>query len=150
MTSMVETVRPVLEGYRTLTQSLVVVGADRFLDFLKKAFGAREAAMFRMPDGSVGHAEVLIGDSRIMLGEAGPEWPAMPGRAYMYVSDADAVYRQALAAGAVSVRELRDAFYGDRNGAVKDPFGNVWTIATHKEDLSEEEMRKRMAAQASP
>jgi len=68
----------------------------------------------------------------------------------MYVSDADAVYRQALAAGAVSVRELRDAFYGDRNGAVKDPFGNVWTIATHKEDLSEEEMRKRMAAQASP
>ena len=147
---MVQTVRAVPEGYRTVTQSLVAVGADRFLDFLRRAFGAREVVMFRMPDGSVGHAEVLIGDSRIMLGEASPEWPAMPGRGYMYVSDADEVYRQALAAGAVSVRELKDEFYGNRVGAVRDPFGNVWTIATHKEDVSEEEMRRRMAAQASP
>src|SRR5437867_12801634 len=113
---MVETVRPVPEGYRTLTQSLVVVGADRFLDFLKKAFGAREAAMFRMPDGSVGHAEVLIGDSRIMLGEAGPEWPAIPGRAFMEGRDAEAGYREGLAAGEGLVRVLGVVLSGDGVG----------------------------------
>ncbi len=149
MTSMVRTVKPVPEGYHTVTPSLVVEGADKLLDFLKKAFGGREVAMFRMPNGTIAHAEVVIGDSRVMLGEAGPEWTAMPGRTYTYVSDVDAVYKQALQAGAVSIRAPADQFYGDRTAVVKDPVGNVWTVATHREDVSEEEMARRMAAQTS-
>jgi PhnB protein len=144
------TVRVVPEGYHTVTQSLVVKGADRLIDFLKEAFGAKEAGIFRMPNGTIAHAEVIIGDSRIMLGEEGPEMQAAPGRAYMYVRDSDSSYRKALKAGAISINEPKDQFYGDRTAAVKDPVGNIWTLATHKEDLSQEEQMKRMAAQTRP
>ena len=144
-------VRAVPEGYHTITQSLVVKGADRLLDFLKEAFGAREVAMFKMPNGTIAHAEVIIGDSRLMIGEAGSDiWTeAMPSRAYMYVRDADSTYKKALQAGGISVREPADQFYGDRTAAVKDPVGNVWTLATHKEDVSPEEQARRMKAQAT-
>ena len=143
------TIRVVPEGYQTVTQSLVVKGADRLIEFLKEAFGAKEAGIFRMPNGKVAHAEVIIGDSRIMIGEAGSEiWEeAMPSRMYMYVKDADSTYRKALQAGGISIREPADQFYGDRTAAVKDPSGNIWTLAKHKEDLSQEEQMKRMAAQ---
>ena len=142
-------VRVVPEGYHTVTQSLVVKGADRLIDFLKEAFGAKEAGIFRMPNGTIAHAEMIIEDTRIMLGEETPEMLAAPGRAYMYVRDADASYRKALEAGAVSLREPKDQFYGDRTAAVKDPVDNIWTLATHKEDLSQEEQMGRMAAQTS-
>jgi PhnB protein len=143
-------VRPIPEGYSTVTQSLVVKGADKLVDFLKKAFDAREVGMFKAPNGTIAHAEVMIGDTRIMLGEEGPEMPGAPGRAYMYVRDADTSYRKALAAGAISLREPADQFYGDRTAAVRDPVGNIWTLATHKEDVSQEEQMRRMAAQAKP
>jgi len=141
------TVRVVPEGYHTVTQSLVVRGADRLLQFLKEGFGGKESGIFRMPNGTIAHAEITIGDTRIMLGEETPEWLEMPGRAYIYVKDADASYRQALQAGATSLREPADQFYGDRTATVKDPVGNVWTVATHKEDLSQEEQMRRLAAQ---
>lgn len=147
--TMQKTVRVVPEGYSVVTQSLVVKGADELLGFLKNAFDGREAGIFKTPDGTIAHAEVIIGDTRIMLGEETPDAPAMPGRAYMYVKDADSSYRKALNAGAVSLREPKDQFYGDRTASVKDPTGNVWTLATHKEDLSQEEQMKRMAAQSS-
>jgi PhnB protein len=143
-------VRPIPEGYSTVTQSLVVKGADKLVGFLKEAFDAREVGMFKTPNGTIAHAEVMIGDTRIMLGEEGPEMAAAPGRAYMYVRDADTSYREALAAGAISLREPADQFYGDRTAAVRDPVGNIWTLATHKEDVSQEEQMRRMAAQAKP
>jgi PhnB protein len=146
---MQKTVRVVPEGYSVVTQSLVVKGADKLLEFLKDAFDGREAGIFKMPDGKIAHAEVIIGDTRIMLGEESADASAMPGRAYMYVKDADSSYRKALDAGAVSVREPKDQFYGDRTATVKDPTGNIWTLATHKEDLSQEEQMKRMQAQSN-
>ncbi|HYY92479.1 MAG TPA: VOC family protein [Candidatus Dormibacteraeota bacterium] len=141
------TVRVVPEGYHTVTQSLVVKGADRLLQFLKEGLGGKESGVFRMPNGTIAHAEVTIGDTRLMIGEETTEWPAMPGRAYVYVKDADASYRQALQAGAISLREPADQFYGDRTATVRDPVGNVWTFAAHKEDLSGEEQMRRLAAQ---
>ena len=149
---MTTVVRTIPEGYHTITQSLVVKGADRLLEFLKEAFGAKEVAMFKMPNGTIAHAEVIMGDSRLMIGEAGSDiWTeAMPSRSYMYVRDADSSYKKALQAGATSVREPADQFYGDRTAAVKDPVGNIWTLAMHKEDVSPEEEARRMVAQASP
>ncbi|MFN3327089.1 MAG: VOC family protein [Bryobacteraceae bacterium] len=97
------------------------------------------------PDGAVMHAEVKVGDSRVMLGGARKEWGAMPGVLCVYVEDADAVYRKAIEAGGTSIKESADQFYGDRHGGVKDPAGNMWWIATHIEDVPEEEMRRRAA-----
>src|SRR5215471_4110986 len=146
---MQKTVRAIPEGYSVVTQSLVVKQADKLLDFLKDAFDARESGVFKMPDGKIAHAEAIIGDTRVMLGEETPDALAMPGRAYVYVRDVDSSYRKALDVGAVSIREPKDQFYGDRTATVKDPTGNVWTLATHKEDLSQEEQMKRMMAQPS-
>jgi PhnB protein len=103
---------------------------------------------FSGPDGTVGHAEVRIGGSPVMMGEARGPWPAMPCAIYLYVNDTDAVYRRALAAGATSLMEPADQFYGDRNAGVKDPCGNFWWIATHKEDVSPEELQARAAKKA--
>jgi PhnB protein len=103
-------------------------------------------------DGTVAHAEVAIGDSIVMMGDAGEEWPAMPAFIYLYVEDCDETYARALAAGATSVREPADQFYGDRTSTVRDPVGNLWGIATHVEDIVEEEMARRIdewAAQRS-
>ncbi len=145
---MESTVRAIPEGYHTVTPALVVEGANKLIDFMKQVFDAKEVVRMDMPDGTVGHVELMIGDSRVMIGEASAEWKAMPGRIYLYVNDVDAVYNRALQAGATSIKEPADQFYGDRTGVVQDPCGNVWTISTHKEDVSMDELRRRMALQS--
>lgn len=139
-------VKPVPEGYGTVTPYLTVKGAGKLIDFLKKAFGAQERFRMPGPDGTVAHAEVGIGDSIVMTGEGGGQWPIMPAQLYLYVDDCDRYYKQALAAGATSVREPADQFYGDRNAGVRDMCGSIWYMATHVEDVSGEELDKRMKA----
>jgi uncharacterized glyoxalase superfamily protein PhnB len=126
-----------------VTPYLVVAGADRLLDFLKRAFGAVEMDKMTRPDGKIWHACVRIGDSTVMMSEASEAFPAATGAMHLYVSDADAAYRQALALGAESLMEPATQFYGDRSCGVKDPLGNTWWIATHVEDVSAEEMERR-------
>jgi len=148
-------VKPVPDGYRTITPYLSIKGAANAIDFYKKAFGATEVMRMAEPDGRIGHAEVLIGDSRVMLADEAPDIDfrsphSIRGTAvhlHMYVENVDAVVSQAVAAGAKVVRPVQDQFYGDRSGSVADPYGHVWHVSTHKEDLSMEEIRKRAAAQ---
>lgn len=135
-------VKPIPEGYHTLTPYLVVEDAGKVADFLKAAFGAKENHRTTAPNGSVMHANVTIGDSRVMLGGAPGQKP-VPAMLYLYVNDADAVYARAIEAGAVPVMPPANQFYGDRNAMVKDPGGNSWCIATHVEDVSSEEMDRR-------
>ena len=139
-------VKPIPDGYRTVTPFLNVKGLGKLIDFLKQAFGAEEIMRMPGPDGAVVHAEVNIGNSRLMLGEIMQGNTASSSYFYLYVSDADAAYKRALGAGAKSVSEPTDQFWGDRMGTVTDPFGNNWSVATHKEDPTPEEMAKRMAA----
>ena len=139
-------VKPIPEGFHSVTPYLVVPGVARLIDFLKQAFEAQELHRTAQPDGTVMHAEVRIGDSVVMMGETMGERKPMPGCIYLYVNDTDAVYRRALQAGATSLMEPADRFYGDRNAGVQDPAGNQWWIATHQEDVSPEEMAKRVEA----
>ncbi len=136
-------VNPIPDGFHTVTPYLVVADIDQFLDFLKAAFGATEKERVPSQDGRTGHAEALIGDSYVMMGRAQDEFPALPCMLYLYVPDTDATYAQALAAGATSMQEPVDMFYGDRNAFVQDPAGNTWCIATHQEDLTPEELAER-------
>src|SRR5688572_5689485 len=144
-------VKPVPEGYHTATPYLIVKGAAAALDYYKKAFGAVEVMRHAAPDGKIGHAEIRIGDSVIMLADEYPEMghrgPQPGGGApvfvMLYVDDADALWRKAIAAGAKELQPLKDQFYGDRSGSLVDPFGHTWTIATHVEDVSPEEMKRR-------
>lgn len=136
-------VNPIPEGFHTVTPYIVVADVDELLDFLKAAFGATETERIPGQDGQTGHAEVLIGDSYVMMGRAQDQFPALPCMLYLYVPDTDAAYALALAAGAKSLQEPADMFYGDRNGIVQDPAGNTWCIATHQEDLTPEELAKR-------
>ena len=149
-------VKPIPEGYHSVTPYLIISGAADSIDYYKKAFGAVE--LFRMAhSGKVGHAEIKIGDSPIMLADEFPEMGyrspkslgGTPVSIMIYVEDVDTVYKQALDAGGTEVKALQDQFYGDRSGTLTDPFGHVWTVATHKEDVSEEEMAKRMAAHSA-
>jgi PhnB protein len=142
-------VKPIPEGYGTLTPYLVVKGAGGLIEFLKEAFDAVELFRMARPDGTIGHAEVKIGDSRLMIGEGSEQWPPRPGMFYLYTTDADAAYRRALAAGATSVREPADQFYGDCSGGVQDAFGNQWWVATHVEDVPPDELDRRAAAHAT-
>lgn len=139
---------PIPEGYHSVTPYLVVDEPEKVLDFVKQALGAEE--IFRMdgPDGGIAHAEVKIGDSMVMLGGASgaASGTPMPATIYLYVEDTDATYRRALEAGGTSVEEPADQFYGDRRAAVRDPGGNQWFIATNVEDISPEEMAKRVEA----
>jgi PhnB protein len=141
-------VRPIPEGYHTVTPYLVVPGVPELIEFLKQAFDARETGRFAGPDGTIMHAEVRIGDSPVMMGEPAGGVQPIPAMLHLYVEDVDAAYRRALAAGATSVREPADQFYGDRSAGVKDCFGNQWWMATHVEDVSPEEMERRAAAAA--
>jgi len=118
-------------GFRSVTPYLVVADAPRLIDFLKAAFGAHELLRMQRPDGTVQHAELQIGDSRLELGQANEKWNAMPATLHLYVPDADATYRRALADGAVSIQDPHDTDYGDRSAGVQDPCGNHWFIATH-------------------
>lgn len=140
-------VKPIPEGYHTITPYLTVQGADELIDFMKQVFAATEIERMANPDGTVKHAEVRIGDSVVMISESRGEWKPMPAALYLYISDVDAVYRRALAAGATSLMEPTNTFYGNRESGVKDQFGNYWWIATHIEEVSPEEMAKRAEAQ---
>jgi PhnB protein len=146
-------VKPIPDGYHSVTPYLVCKGAAAAIDYYKKVFGATELMRMPGPDGQIGHAEIKIGDSPIMLADEAPQMGAhspqtiggTPVSIMLYVEDADTVYRQALAAGGKELQPLRDQFYGDRSGTLQDPFGHIWTVATHKEDLSPEEMGRRAA-----
>src|SRR6266446_5470728 len=131
------------KGYHTVTPYLVVRGVAQLLDFLKQAFDATEKRCMALPDGRVMHAEVRIGDSAVMMGEAPPDHQPLTASLYVYVKNTDDVYRRALAAGAISLMAPADQFYGDRNAGVKDPSGNFWWIATPVEDVAPEELARR-------
>lgn len=144
---MASQVKPIPEGYHTVTPYIVVAGVAKLIEFVKQVFDAKEVFVSRRPDGTVQHAEVKIGDSIVMMGES-PE-KQFPAMLHLYMEDVDAVYRRAIAAGAKSVREPADQPYGDRTGGVEDAFGNQWWIAVHFEDVSSEELEKRMKAAKS-
>lgn len=140
-------VKPVPDGYTAVTPYLVAEDAPRLIDFLVEAFGAVERMRMPMPDGGIGHAEVEIAGAAVMLGSASPpDFPPVAAQLHLYVEDADAVHARAVAAGATAIAEPADQFYGDRLGRIADPAGNVWTIATHIEDVTPEQMMERMAA----
>src|SRR5437870_2524986 len=132
-------VKPIPEGYHTLTPYLVVKGVEALLEFVERAFDAKVSHCSRRPDGKILHADVLIGDSHMMMGESPDEAKSFPSMLYMYVVDTDAAYERAVRAGGISLLKPVDQFYGDRNAAVTDPFGNQWWFATHQEDMSNEE-----------
>lgn len=150
-------VRAVPEGYSTATPYLIVSGASDAIEFYKKAFGATEVMRFAAPNGKIGHAEIQIGNSRIMLADEHPEMgyrspQSIGGSAtgiMLYVEDVDRVFMQAIEAGGNVKEAVKDQFYGDRSGSLVDPFGHWWTVATHVEDVSEEEMQRRMEAAMS-
>lgn len=141
-------------GYHTVTPYLTIKGAARAIDFYKSIFGASERMRMETPDGRIGHAEIQIGDAAIMLSD---EWPEMghsgpqafggsPVALHIYVGNVDAVAEQAVAAGATLKQPPKDEFWGDRMGTIVDPFGHIWLISTHVEDVPEEEMRRRAEA----
>jgi PhnB protein len=148
------TVKPIPQGYRSVTPYLAVKQAADAIEFYRRAFGAKERMRLAAPEGKIGHAELEIGDSVIMLADEPPEMdfrsPASLGGTsvtlHLYVKDVDASFRKATEVGAKPVREVKDEFYGDRTGTVRDPFGHVWHLATHKEDVSSEEIARRAKA----
>ena len=142
------TVNPIPEGYHSITPYLMVANAARLIDFLKQAFGGVETERVPRPDGGIMHAEVRIGDSPMMMGEP-PDGKTAPAALYLYVTDVDATYERALAAGGTAVSAPANQFYGDRHGAVTDPAGNTWWIATRVENLSKDELARRAAAATS-
>ena len=146
-------VKPIPDGYHSVTPYLIIKGAAEAIEFYKKAFGATE--LFRMEhQGKVGHAEIKIGDSPIMLADESTEMGYIspktlggsPVSIMIYVEDVDVIYKQAISSGGEEVKAVQDQIYGDRSGTLKDPFGHVWHVATHKEDVTPEEMDKRLAA----
>jgi len=147
-------VKPIPEGYHHVTPYLIVDGAAKAIDFYKKVFGAAEKMRMPAPGGKVGHAELTLGDSMIMLADEHPEMDHRGPHAYkgaavnlmVYVQDVDATVKTALAAGAKVIRPVENQFYGDRMGTIEDPFGHQWHVATHVEDVPHEELAKRAAA----
>jgi len=147
-------VNPIPEGYHSVTPYLSIKGAAKAIDYYKQVFGATELFRMAAPDGKIGHAEIKIGNSPIMLADEFPEMEFVspqtlggsPIGLMIYVDDVDTMFNQAISAGATEVKPLQDQFYGDRSGTIKDPFGHVWTIATHVEDVAPEELQKRAAA----
>ncbi|MGH1565430.1 VOC family protein [Mumia sp. DW29H23] len=139
---------PIPSDYGSVTPYVSVRGAADFVDFMVAAFGAIERGRFALPDGTLGHAEVLIGDSVVMAFDARPEWPDCPALLSVFVEDVDTTFAAALDAGARVVTPLATSAFGDRGGRVCDPFGNVWWLATHLEDVSPEEIGARLAEPA--
>ena len=149
MTTRAQTPPP---GYHSITPYMALRDAKAAIDFYKRAFGAEMVLKLDMPDGKIAHAEIRIGDSILMLSEENPEWGNLspqslggsPVFLMLYVADVDTAFPKAIAAGATEVRPVKDQFYGDRSGTLKDPYGYQWTLATHTEDLSQEEIERRM------
>ncbi len=131
------------EGYASVTPYLIVDDAAGLLDFVRTVFDAEERMRMEGPDGGIAHAETVIGDSVVMVGGSTDEYPASPGVLHVYVADCDGTYRRALEAGAESVREPKDEFYGDRMAGVRDAYGNTWWLAQRVEDVPEDEMVRR-------
>ncbi len=142
-------VKPVPDGYHTITPYLIVEEADKLIEFIQEVFNGQ--VLFKMQDdaGRINHAEIKIGDSIMMLAETSEEWKPTKTLLHLYVEDIDATYQKALDTGAISVKEPKNEFYGDRIAWVKDSFGNFWGIATHIEDVSEEEIKRRLNVEAS-
>jgi uncharacterized glyoxalase superfamily protein PhnB len=142
-------VKPVPQGYHSVTPYLIVEGAPKLVEFLKRTFNAEETVRMDGPNGRVAHAEVKIGDSIVMMADATPENKSNQSQLYIYIDNVDTIYKKALEAGATSVTPPTDQFYGDRSASVKDPTGNIWGIATHVEDISPEEMERRMKTRSA-
>jgi PhnB protein len=154
-------ISPVPEGYNSITPYLIIKGAAQAIDYYKNVFGATELVRMDQPNGKVGHAELKIGDSRIMLADENPAMGAghasaasigsSPVSLYLYIPDVDRVIDRAVAAGAKIIKPVQDQFYGDRSGFIQDPFGHFWGVATHVEDVAPQEMEERAkkAAQAA-
>jgi len=143
---MTSNVKYIPDGYQAVIPYLVVEDVAELVDFITRVFDGKEGHRSMRPDGTIMHTEVRIGDSVVMMGGANQQWKAMPAGLYIYVPDTDAAYKRALEAGATSVMEPANQFYGDRNAGVKDYAGNYWWIGTHIEDVSPEEIEKRYAA----
>ena len=151
-------VKPTPEGYRSITPYLIIKGAARAIEFYKQAFGATEIMRFPGPNNTIGHAELRIGDSVIMLADEMPNglyrspesFGGSPISLMVYIENVDSVFSRALSLGAKQVRAVEDQFYGDRSGNLIDPFGHVWTVATHVEDVAPDELRRRMEALPKP
>ena len=150
-------VNPIPDGYHSVTPYLIVDDAAKAIDFYKQVFGATELFRMDAPGGKIGHAEIKIGNSPLMLADEMPEMGYRSAKAIgstpvslmIYVEDVDSVFPQAIAAGGKELKALQDQFYGDRSGTLEDPFGHVWTVSTHKEDVPPEEMERRMSEMAS-
>ena len=146
--------KPIPAGHRTVTPYLAVKDGVKALEFYKKAFGATEVSKLIMPDGRLGHGEIRLGDSLIMMADEFPEYGGKapqtlggsPVNIHLYVEDVDGFCKRAVAAGAKQLKPVTDQFYGDRSGQLEDPFGHLWWVATHKEDVAPEEMQKRVNA----
>jgi len=134
------------DGYHTITAYLIVEGAAELIAFLRAAFGARELFRLCASNGAIGHAEIEIGDSRVMISDATPEHRPVTAMLHLYVENADTAWRKAVEAGATALQEPSDQFYGDRSGGVKDRFGNIWWVATHVEDVPPDQMEQRARA----
>jgi PhnB protein len=143
-------VKKIPEGYHSITPALIVKDGNAAIEFYKKGFGAEERHRMKSPDGRIGHAELKIGDSIVMLTDEFPEMKCLspksiggsPVSMYIYVEDVDDTFNKAVSAGAKVLDPVKDQFWGDRHGRIEDPFGHLWSIATHKKDLSSEEMKK--------
>jgi len=152
-----DTVPFIPKGYNSVTPYLIIKGAAEAIEFYKSVFGATEVMRMGDPSGRIGHAELKIGDSHIMLADEFPEMDhrgplalgSSPVSMLLYVEDVDAIVARAVAAGAKILKPIQDQFYGDRSGFIQDPFGHLWGVATHKEDVSPAEMKKRMTKQAA-
>jgi PhnB protein len=152
-------VNPIPAGYPTVSPHLIVREAAKAIEFYKTVFGATERMRMAMPGGNIGHAELRIGSSVVMLADECPDWPVAkspesiggsPVSLHVYVTDSDAVFANAIASGAKQIRPVATQFYGDRSGAFSDPFGHLWNVSTHVEDVSPEECARRMAAMGKP
>lgn len=152
---MANKVKPIPEGYHNITSYLVIKGAAAAIDFYKQAFGATEIMRMPQPDGRVGHAELKFGDSVVMLADEYPEMQVVGPKTLgntsvgllLYLDDVDKAVERAVSLGAIIKKPIADQFYGDRTGTIEDPFGHKWTLAVHIEDVSQEEMQRRMEAQ---